>query len=232
MSLILDALRKSERSRQETLTGQVGTVTTPARTRLPVPWATLIGILLIANALVLGVILWRGHTASVTPIPELTKPAPSATVPASPYRPAIRSLAEEAAAVNNTGAAPATPAAIAAPVNAVTSAASGTKPPKATVPASPRQAAAPQTAPAGTASFPANSAPALATLPIAFQESLPPLHLDVHSYARNPAERFVVINMQRYQAGDTLKEGPKVIAIVPDGVILEYQGHQFLLPRP
>jgi general secretion pathway protein B len=74
--------------------------------------------------------------------------------------------------------------------------------------------------------------PPLDTLPLAFQQSLPALNLDVHSFSTNPAERFVVINMQRYQAGDTLKDGPKVIRIVPNGVVLEYHGQEFLLPRP
>mgnify|MGYP004705610409 FL=1 len=54
MSLILDALRKSERTRQQTLAGQVSTAdTAPARARIPVPWATLIGLLLVTNAIVL-----------------------------------------------------------------------------------------------------------------------------------------------------------------------------------
>jgi hypothetical protein len=60
---------------------------------------------------------------------------------------------------------------------------------------------------------------------------LPPLHLDVHAYAVRPADRFVMINLAQYHIGDTLKEGPRVMDITPQGVILEYQGNRFLLPR-
>jgi len=62
MSLILDALRKSERTRQQTLTGQLSASdAVPRRAHIPVPWATLIGILLVANALVLAIIFWHTH---------------------------------------------------------------------------------------------------------------------------------------------------------------------------
>ncbi|MGH8378382.1 MAG: general secretion pathway protein GspB [Gammaproteobacteria bacterium] len=231
MSLILDALRKSERTRQQTLTGRVSAADAPpAHTRMPIPWATLIGLLLIANAVVLGIIFWRSHSSTSVPAPpvtQATRTAPSVAEPVPAYRPEIRSLAMEAAAVSTP---PVTPA------NAVVTAAAVISAKAASTHIAP---AAPVTAPAAAAASSGNSAnpsqdnaPPLDTLPLAFQQSLPPLHLDVHSYSANPAERFVVINMQRYQTGDTLKEGPKVIAIVPDGVVLEYNGQQFLLPRP
>jgi general secretion pathway protein B len=234
MSLILDALRKSERTRQQTLTGQLSASdAAPRRARIPVPWATLIAILLVANALVLGIIFWRTHTSNTsTAGTESRIPAsPPATTTATPaYRPQIRSLAAEAAGLNTVGTASSiaehTPAPMA---NVVTAAAAGTQ-----APASSSIAAAVMAAPAASASDTRTTGdvPALDNLPLAFQQSLPPLHLDVHGYAQKPAERFVVINMQRYQTGETLKEGPKIIAITPQGVILDYNGQRFLLPRP
>jgi general secretion pathway protein B len=95
----------------------------------------------------------------------------------------------------------------------------------------PSAPAAPITSSTAVAHDPALTAAPLDTLPLAFQQSLPALHLDVHSYTHNPSDRFVVINMQRYIVGDTLKEGPRVVAITSAGVILEYQGTSFLLPR-
>ena len=54
MSLILDALRKSERTRQQTLTGQLGAGETPVGvSRLPVPWIPLFGALLAVNGVLL-----------------------------------------------------------------------------------------------------------------------------------------------------------------------------------
>ena len=60
---------------------------------------------------------------------------------------------------------------------------------------------------------------------------LPDLHLDVHVYNANPADRFVFINMEKYKERATLGEGPTVSEIVPEGVILEFSGTRFLLPR-
>ena len=227
MSLILDALRKSERSRQQTLTGQVSAAgTPPARARIPVPWAMLIGILLIANAIALAILFWRSHGSAAAPVAvAMHAPVASSTRPPAPvYHPEVRSLALEAAAV--AGTPPAAPAIVTTTAPVVTPA----KPPATASAAIP--APAPATVPATSPAIGASNAPPFDSLPLSFQHSLPSLHLDVHSYSQNPADRFVVINMQRYQIGDTLKEGPKVINIVPQGVILEYNGQLFLLPRP
>jgi general secretion pathway protein B len=61
--------------------------------------------------------------------------------------------------------------------------------------------------------------------------SLPDLHLDIHVYSGQPTERFVFINMTKYKESATLKEGPVVKQITSDGVVLGYQGTDFLLPR-
>jgi general secretion pathway protein B len=208
MSLILDALRKSERARQQSLTGQISnTVTAPGRTRLPTPWVTVIALILVLNAVVLGFLLWRNGEPARDYAPHTSR-VPAAAISGS--KPMIRPLAEEAADAE----------AATAPVqNRVLNR---------TAPAVPVAAAS---AAPNQSSAAVNAAPPLDTLPTAFQQSLPALHLDVHGYAENPADRFVVINMQRYVAGDTLKEGPRVVAITAQGVILEYDGTRFLLPR-
>lgn len=232
MSLILDALRKSERTRQQTLAGQVSAADMPpAHARIPVPWATLIGLLLIANVIVLGIIFWRSHAASHTPAPVAATPtvSPAPQAPAPIYRPEVRSLAAEAAAAT-TSAAPASSAASQPVLNTLAAQPAAVKP--AGTHAEVATAAPANASGSGVINLNVNNPPPLDTLPRAFQQSLPPLHLDVHSYSQDPADRFVIINMQRYQKGDNLKEGPTVIAIVADGVILEYQGQQFLLPRP
>ena len=235
MSLILDALRKSERTRQQSLTSRVSAADPPpGRARIPVPWATIIGLLLILNVAVLAIVFWRSQAQRTTPAP-IAAAANAAASPASVpvYRPAVRSLAAEAAAAGTAPAsvqAPAVPGtwSVAGAVTPASPAASGVT---AATPPTPT-AAVSRPASASVTVSNANNAPLLDTLPLAFQQSLPPLHLDVHSYSVNPANRFVVINMQRYRTGDTLKEGPKVIGIVPDGVVLEYHGQEFLLPRP
>lgn len=61
--------------------------------------------------------------------------------------------------------------------------------------------------------------------------NLPQLHLDVHVYSSTPAERFVFINMRKYTEGQSLNEGPLLEHITPDGAILSHAGRRFLLPR-
>lgn len=60
---------------------------------------------------------------------------------------------------------------------------------------------------------------------------LPDLHLDIHVYSKQPAERFVFVNMNKYRENSKLAEGPLVKEITPEGVILEQSGNSFLLPR-
>ena len=57
------------------------------------------------------------------------------------------------------------------------------------------------------------------------------LHLDIHVYSEDPAGRFVFINMVKHREQSRIADGPIVNEITPDGVILSYQGRNFLLPR-
>jgi len=61
--------------------------------------------------------------------------------------------------------------------------------------------------------------------------NLQSLSLDLHVYAARKEDRFVFINLSKYQEGQILKEGPRVEEITNDGVILQYQGERFLIPR-
>ena len=60
---------------------------------------------------------------------------------------------------------------------------------------------------------------------------LPEMHLDIHVFSGQPAERFVFVNMKKYTEGATLSEGPAVREITREGVVLDYLGTRFLLPR-
>jgi general secretion pathway protein B len=73
--------------------------------------------------------------------------------------------------------------------------------------------------------------PSINEINLAGQPALADLHLDVHVYATKPSERFVYINMRKYREGATLAEGPVVERIRRDGVVLNYQGLRFVLPR-
>ncbi|HEY3644359.1 MAG TPA: general secretion pathway protein GspB [Gammaproteobacteria bacterium] len=202
MSLILDALRKSERVRHQSLTGQLSAGETPAGPgRLPVPWVTLIGVILVVNALLLFFFWPRSAPAPV--------PAPVVNAPATPqaYRPSVRPLAQETDDVVTSQASPQASAAL--------------------PPVSPQPSAV-QTAPV---TLPAAALPpAIDALPEDVRQSLPVLHLDVHGYAGNPKDRFVVINLKQYHIGDSVAGGVLLKDIVPQGAVLEYRGSLFLLP--
>jgi general secretion pathway protein B len=76
----------------------------------------------------------------------------------------------------------------------------------------------------------AESVPTISSV-IASGVSIPDLHLDIHVYSAQPAERFIFVNMRKYHEGQTLNEGPVIDRITPEGAILNYQGRRFLLPR-
>ena len=60
---------------------------------------------------------------------------------------------------------------------------------------------------------------------------LPDLHIDLHVFSEEPGDRFVFINMNQYRENAVLTEGPRLKEITAEGVLLEYVGTTFLLPR-
>jgi len=61
--------------------------------------------------------------------------------------------------------------------------------------------------------------------------NLPDLNMNIHVYSVKPADRFVFINMKQYRENATLAEGPVLREITAEGVVLEFAGASFLLPR-
>jgi general secretion pathway protein B len=61
--------------------------------------------------------------------------------------------------------------------------------------------------------------------------NLPEMKLDIHVYSKTPTERFVFINMRKYQEGQALQEGPVLEKITNDGAVLNQHGLRFSLPR-
>jgi|GEM_PF-439807 len=66
-------------------------------------------------------------------------------------------------------------------------------------------------------------------LPSSLRNSLKPMHLDVHVYDRRESRRFVYISGRLYNEGAKLKNGAELIEIVPSGVVMRINGEQFLL---
>jgi len=227
MSFILDALKKSEIERQRQSTP--GLMDTPAalrRGRLPL-WAMLLGALLAINVVVLSVVLIRNGAPGAAP-PAVAPAARRDTVAAAEQKPAadehFSPLSRE----------PVYAPEIPMPPSDESASSKGAA---AELPAV-AQRAAPHAIhrpdPVLVDEEPQDNnevLPSINEINLTGSQALPEMHLDVHVYATKPAERFVYINMRKYHEGNTLQEGPVLERIRRDGVILNYQGLRFLLPR-
>jgi len=224
MSFILDALKKSEIERQrQSVPGLMDTRLGPRRRRLPV-WAVALGVLLSINLLVLAFVLTRKSApAAHASLPAGAASAPEAAVP--PETPHFSPLdAAPVYAQEIPVAAGENPA----PHRPLTARASTDDPGAATL----RPAHHPD--PLLTdedARADQEVLPSISEINLTGAQALPELHLDVHVYATRAADRFVYVNMRKYHQGSTLQEGPAVERIRRDGVVLNYQGLRFILPR-
>lgn len=68
-------------------------------------------------------------------------------------------------------------------------------------------------------------------LPDAVRADIPEIKFSVLVYAANSADRFVLINGQRLEEGDTVQPGLEVREIRRDGVIFSYRLYRFLVER-
>lgn len=156
--------------------------------------------------------------------PELLTPKPPTSE--VPYVPPEAALPQPLA---DDGAAPATPAAptAIAPLD--------TRPPGSAAAALAPALASPETIAASTAvPAPASAAgpvPMVYELPLPTRQALPPIKLTMHVYAADPAQRFVIVDGKRVNPGGPIDNDLNLIDILPDGVVLEFRGQRFMLPR-
>ncbi|MDH5344879.1 MAG: general secretion pathway protein GspB [Gammaproteobacteria bacterium] len=201
MSFILDALKKSEAERQRQNAPGIANIPESGRQKPGPKWGWIIGGLLALNLGVLGAIMLRPAEVMVAAGPE-PRPAAVALPPV-----------ETAASVEASRAPGETPLRTATPV-------------------AERPMAEPEPAPASAAPSQATAAlPSFNEVRAQGVVSLPDMHLDIHVYSGQPSDRFVFVNMTKYTEGAQLAEGPAVREITPDGVVLDYLGTTFLLPR-
>jgi general secretion pathway protein B len=211
MSFILDALKKAESERSRSAGPVLMDVRVVAqRQRLPA-WAWVLGVVLLANLLLLAWILLLRKDA--TPAAAAPSPAPiaqavSATPPASITAPAMPEPVLTAPAVEP---APAIPLP------------QGELPPAPPVERTQRPAAA---APPPL--------PRIDNLPtaqdlVAQGVPLPALQLLLLAYDDVPANRYVLLNTKRLREGDEVADGIRVETIVPRGVVLNAGGRRFVL---
>lgn len=227
MSFILDALKKSETDRQERSSAEFAKVPTSSRpARLPT-WLLILGLLLGINLLVLLGLLFKSPGAPESPL-TVEVPAGQPDVEIINSQPAQAPPATEAIAVpdqqgeatfaNRIAAAKRDNPTISGGGEAVPAV---SDPQPVTVPPVARE----------TSTRRRTAVPTIFEVIADGSVALPELHLDIHVYSESPEDRFVFINMSKQREKSQLREGPVVAEITPEGVILQYRGKSFLLPR-
>ena len=218
MSLILEALRKSEAERRRgEMPGLRAELPPPASTqraplRRALPWTVAALAACIALAFMLHP--WSRDAASTAPAPVAsgTDAGPIRMQPRP--RPAIAPRIEASRVAERETARP-------QPVpQAATPAPAAESPPRATIP-EPAPPIPPATT--GTQETPVNA------LPADLRKALPPLQLSMHMWDPDPAKRFVILDGERHIEGDSV--GPmRIRRIDADGVLFDWEGRAIRLP--
>jgi general secretion pathway protein B len=250
MSYILDALRKSEQQRQaskpDTVTDRI-LVNAPPPKQKSAKW---IAALVIVNLLVVAYFVWlfsqkppvssqqKAVVSQAKPnLPPLAAPAAQASIKPKPVQlPAMPPETETA----TTSIAQLVEAKKMADLQRTTKPVPEKKPlpvkkelpPKAATPAT-TQAEPDETMPES----PAIAAPNQGTLdvnelPYGIRNNLPNLTINVFSYADQPDDRFVIIDMVKYRTGQLIKGSVKLKEIRPDSIVVQYGSDTFRVERP
>ncbi len=237
MSLILEALRKSEAERRRAATPSLYAEMPPVPTkasRFDARWPIWIGI-----AALLPIAAWiafglRSHPAPLVANQSMAEPTPALApvrhLEARTVAPIIRRerppVAGQAPVASNAPpAAPPTPADD-EPQTAADLAASIAARAQAAARDDRDAVAAP--APASAMTSPARAL-SLTDLSSDERKALPPLKMSMHLWNEDASRRFVIIDGDRLHEGDRIGNAT-VAAILSDGVLLDWNGRQLKLP--
>jgi general secretion pathway protein B len=214
MSFILDALKKSENERQEQAETEFATVPSSPDAPAAPRWLWILGGLLTINIIVLLGLMLRPDSEPVTAAPNTasTPAAETTALATDSFSDQVATARRNQPERSNSQAPASSGVAIAEPTPVVRTTSS----------------------PVSVANLPVSATailPSLVELRANGTLQLPDLHVDIHVYSDVPAERFVFINMNKYREHSSLDEGPLLKEITSDGVILEYRGIAFMLPR-
>ena len=226
MSLILEALRKSEAERRRATVPDLlaeSAAAAPATVRASQPWPWIAGGAVLVAGFAWFALLGRGTTPTIATHAEAPAPDTVAEQAPAAARPAPTAPAQRAPAVQR-------PLVVAAPAPAA---------PRTAAPASLVVADAPRPAPIAPLprTAPIQAPPAatfdpterIADLGADERKQLPPLKLSMHMWNDAATQRFVIIDGARLRIGDHI--GQVVVAdILPDGVLLDWNGRALKLP--
>ena len=212
MSLILDALKKSEQQRQREKAPGLQSIHQPAAIvakKSAQPWWWLAAIVIVCNVAFFGYWFWRQPIGAVAVAP---------------------------AAVSQNNSSAATVSTATQPTEQVdrSSPAQGIEPQQTQAEftrISPRHALAqaPTQIPAQSQSVPTDTAQRIeeiSELPDSVRNNLPAMTFSFHVYSETPEQRTIIINDRRVREGDEISAGLKLQSITQDGVILLFEQHR------
>jgi len=249
MSYILAALKKAD---QEHFLGSVPDLATPQEVQPAEPrsfrWQWVIVALLVVNTALVVLLLKNrgtevatapdvGQTALAEPVssPDMAPvpPEPRPTLPVNdrPIQPAAQTGAEQAstAPVLEKISAPAVEAPSRASGNVVILPETARTQ---TTELSLLPDEVPDTPVDGTVAFQGESQlQSWFELPQAFRNNLDLPRLDVHVYSETPQASFIMVNLKKYREGQTLPNGMLLEEILPDGMVMSYQGERFRVDK-
>lgn len=227
MSLILEALRKSEAERRRGETPSVYSELPPSPRSSKLRFARASGWALVACVALAS--LWgiRALMTRASGAPAVhagpATPVAKRKAPPAPPLPVVRHLTP-APVVRDMAAQPEQPS----PSQQAPGETGATK--TATIaPTIPAPAfAQPPVAPPATAS-PNDDMLRLSDLGPDARKALPPLKLSMHMWNSDPSQRFVILDGNRVREGDRIGDAV-VTAITSDGVVLDWNGRRLKLP--
>ena len=217
MSLILEALRKSEAERRRgempDLRAELPPPAATKRTglRKALPWIAVVVALGIALLFALKLVSRDATSVAPTPAAATTTPAPAESVHLQPRAviaqpPPTPRIAEREPPKPQPAPQIATP----------------NPPPQVAPPPAPAAEIPPPTPSTDTETT-------VNALPADLRKALPPLQLSMHMWDPDPAKRFVILDGERYSEGDSI--GPMQIRrIDASGVLFDWQGRAVRLP--
>ncbi|GAA5011488.1 hypothetical protein FNZ56_00470 [Pseudoluteimonas lycopersici] len=216
MSLILEALRKSEAERRRGEMPDLRAELPPpaARSqralRRALPWIATVAAIGIVAMLLLHP--WSHDAATPAASTATTTPAPAESVRLQP-RAAVAQPPPTPRVAEREPPKPQSAPPVATPI----------PPPQVAPPPVPTAAIPPPPAPSADAETAVNA------LSADQRKALPPLQLSMHMWDPDPAKRFVILDGERYVEGDSV--GPmQVRRIDANGVLFDWQGRSIRLP--
>jgi general secretion pathway protein B len=232
MSLILEALRKSEAERRRGAVPNVYAELPPTPTQSRMTLQQAMG-LTAAAVLLFGAMWWaRGRQSGDHDF--VRAPADvSAHVIAAAALPRVQHLTPVPAPTARKAPVPPTSADVDAHRIATAPALDSSDdvlppPPSFAKPLAPSPTAAPASAVAHTSLPDSDHLQALSDLPVDARKSLPPLKMSMHMWNEAPAQRFIILDGNHLQEGDRVGDAV-LTAIVPDGAILDWNGRRLKL---